>query len=60
MSPPPGSPGQDKPGYAEPQPRDKRDAHAPHRDPPAPSPDEPGIDRDTDETPDPARTEKNR
>jgi hypothetical protein len=46
------------PGYAENQPRDKGDAHAPHREPPVPNPDEPGIERDTDDTPDPARKEK--
>jgi len=45
-------------GYAENQPRDKGDAQAPHREPPQPNPDEPGIDRDTDATPDPARDEK--
>ena len=41
-------------GYAENQPRDKADAHAPAPDP-KPNPDEPGIDRDTDDTPDLAR-----
>ena len=45
-------------GYAENQPRDKRDAQAPHSEPPKPNPDEPGIDRDTDATPDPAREKK--
>ena len=41
------------PGYAETNPRDKSDAHA--KAPPSrPSPDEPGIDRDTDAQPDPA------
>lgn len=42
-SPEPG----DNPGYAEDEPRDRRDAHAPHgRDDP-PSPDEGGTQRDT-------------
>ena len=45
------------PGYAENQPRDREDAHA-KAPKPAPNPDEPGIDRDTDDTPDPARDEK--
>ena len=41
-------------GYAENQPRDKEDARA--KGPkPMPNPDEPGIDRDTDEQPDPAK-----
>ena len=38
----------DNPGYAEDEPRDRADAHAPHgRDDP-PSPDEGGVERDTD------------
>jgi len=39
----------DNPGYAEDEPRDREDAHAPHgRDDP-PSPDEGGVARDVDE-----------
>ena len=41
-------------GYAETQPRDRKDAHAPAPKP-QPSPDEPGIERDADEQPDPAK-----
>jgi len=38
----------DNPGYAEDEPRDRKDAHSPHgRDDP-PSPDEGGVERDTD------------
>ena len=46
-------------GYAENQPRDRGDAHA-KAPKPAPNPDEPGIDRDTDAQPDPAKTGKTR
>lgn len=41
------------PGYAETHPRDRSDAHA-QVEPSRPNPDEPGIDRDTDDQPDPA------
>lgn len=42
------------PGYAENNPRDKEDAHA-KAPKPGNQPDEPGIDRDTDEQADPAK-----
>lgn len=42
------------PGYAEPQPRDREDARQP-APAPRPSPDEPGIARDPDAQPDPAK-----
>ena len=42
------------PGYAENQPRDRSDTKIPTQVP-RPSPDEPGIDRDTDEQADPAK-----
>ena len=42
------------PGYAEPQPRDKRDANDPGGRPP-PNPDEGGTDREPEVEPDPAR-----
>ena len=46
------------PGYAETQPRDKGDAQA--KGPkPGNQPDEPGIDRDTDEQADPAKDASN-
>jgi hypothetical protein len=45
------------PGYAETHPRDREDAHAKAPKPRA-QPDEPGIDRDTDAQPDPAKQDK--
>lgn len=42
------------PGYAEDQPRDRRDARAPAEHKPQPSPDEPGLQRDPDPPSDPA------
>ena len=42
------------PGYAETHPRDRDDAHAKARKP-GNQPDEPGIDRDSDEQADPAK-----
>lgn len=43
----------DNPGYAEDAPRDRRDVRVPHgRDDP-PSPEEGGVDRDPDESPQP-------
>ena len=49
-------------GYAENQPRDPQDAQQRSKHPPKPNPDEPGIDRDTDEQPDPTsdREDKSR
>ena len=41
-------------GYAESNPRDHKDAHAPAPDP-QPNPDEPGMDRDPNAQPDPAK-----
>ena len=42
------------PGYAEDQPRDRRDARQPVDRKPAPSPDEPGLQRNPDPPADPA------
>jgi len=47
------------PGYAETHPRDRGDAHV-QVEPSRPNPDEPGIDRDTDDQPDPADGPKKR
>jgi len=48
---PDGKPGR-APGYPEPQPRDREDAHRPQRKPPPP--DEGGLDRKPAPSPDPA------
>ena len=42
-------------GYAENQPANQREANLRPKQVPKPSPDEPGIDRDTDAQPDPAQ-----
>lgn len=44
------------PGYAEPQPRNPDDARQPHPKRP-PNPDEGGLEREPDSTPDPADDE---
>ena len=46
------------PGYAENQPSDKGEAHLRPKQVPKPNPDEPGIDRDTDSQPDPAKGDR--
>lgn len=43
------------PGYAETEPRDRGEAHLPVNKKPRPNPDEPGIERDTDEQADPTK-----
>lgn len=48
------------PGYAENHPRDREDAHLRPKQTPKPSPDEPGIDRDTDDQPDATRDKEDK